>query len=61
MKKFGVHLSSDSISLDICSDFSEGFYFKKENKIVLCANNLVNVGLNHYFEQAMKRQVIFCF
>lgn len=57
MLKYKFTLDQENISLDVCNEFIEGYYFNKENKIVLCANTLTNYEKKTKFHQAIKRHV----
>jgi hypothetical protein len=56
-EKYKIKFGSENINLQICDDYVEGYYFKKDNKIVMCANMLTNYEKSFMFDQALKRQV----
>ncbi len=57
IQRYKVNFGSENINLQICEDYVEGYYFKNDNKIVLCANMLTNYEKSFMFDQALKRQV----
>lgn len=57
MLKYKHSLNPESIQLDVCQDFLEGYYLPYENRIVLCANTLTNFEKPRKFQEAMKRHV----
>ncbi len=61
MMKHNKELNIEDINLDICSDFLEGYYFYKENKITLCANTLTHFEKPKKFSMAIKRHVSLYF
>ena len=56
--RYGHHLSEENISLEICSNYLSGYYFQKQNKIVLCSNMLTNYEDPTLFYQELKRFLI---
>jgi hypothetical protein len=59
--KYKYILDHEIINLQVCKDFIEGYYFPKDHKIVLCANNLTNYEKNYRFYRALKRHLILLF
>ncbi len=57
MMKYKAELNPEDIHLDVCTEFLEGYYFHKENKIVLCANALTNFQKPDRFNKALSRHV----
>ena len=57
LMKYKKELNPEDIHLDVCTEFLEGYYFHKENKITLCTNSLTNFEKPHKFNQAIKRHV----
>jgi len=55
--KYKQQLNPEDIHLDVCTEYLEGYYFYKENKITICANTLTNFKNPTKFNQAIKRHV----
>lgn len=52
-RSLGYELPKDLISCKICEDDSSGFYFYKQKKIILCANNIIDSDFDDNLTQHM--------
>ena len=59
--KYKHILNQEVINLQVCKDFIEGYYFPKDHRIVICANNLTNYEKNYRFHHAIKRHLILMY
>ena len=56
--QYDMVLKKDHFKMIMCDDFYQGVYFPQDDKIMLCANTLMN---KPDFENAIHRQLIFMY